>query len=255
MSNKVKNLDKIVSEFERIRDLGFLPNNRPNNKDGGIGNTFEDHLGVKENNLKDPDFIGFEVKSKRIFNESYLSLFSKSPSHPKGANRILKEKFGEERDSDFIGLKKLYASIFGHRCGIVYDKYNMKLQVERESEKLKLVIMDINMVIIYDEVFWTFDSLKKASSKINKLFVVYADTDKTGGLTYFHYKEAEIYLNFNFDKFLNQIENGGIMFDIRIGVHKTEGKKNYGKPHDHGSGFRVKKEKIRELFDDYLDIT
>ena len=94
MNNKVKNIDKIVSEFERIRDLGFLPNNRPNNKDGGIGNTFEDHLGVKENNLKDPDFIGFEVKSKRIFNESYLSLFSKSPSQPKGANRILKDRFG-----------------------------------------------------------------------------------------------------------------------------------------------------------------
>ena len=44
MNNKVKNIDKIVSEFERIRDLGFLPNNRPNNKDGGIGNTFEDYL-------------------------------------------------------------------------------------------------------------------------------------------------------------------------------------------------------------------
>jgi hypothetical protein len=254
MNNKVKNIDKIVSEFERIRDLGFLPNNRPNNKDGGIGNTFEDHLGVKENNLKDPDFIGFEVKSKRIFNESYLSLFSKSPSQPKGANRILKDRFGEERDSEFVGLKKLYASIFGHRCGIVYDKYNMKLQVDRDSEHLKLVIMDLNMVVLYDEVIWSFDSLRKASSKINKLFIVYADSKKIDGLNHFHYKEGEIYLNFNFDKFLNQIENGGIMFDIRIGVHKTEGR-NYGKPHDHGSGFRVKKEKIRELFDDYMDIT
>ena len=110
MSSSNKNVDKIVNEFKRIKKKGFIPNNRPNNKDGGIGNTFEDHLGVKENNLKDADFIGFEVKSKRIFNESYLSLFSKSPSAPKGANRILKDKFGEERDLEFVGLKKLYAS-------------------------------------------------------------------------------------------------------------------------------------------------
>ena len=41
---------------------------------------------------------------------------------------------------------------------------------------------------------------------------------------------------------------------IQCGRGYREGK-NYGKPHDHGSGFRVKKEKIRELFDDYMDIT
>ena len=70
------------------------------------------------------------------------------------------------------------------------------------------------------------------------------------GETYYHYQNAEIYLNFNFDKFLKSIENGKIMFDIRIGVHKTG--KNFGKAHDHGSGFRVKKENISELYDDYI---
>jgi hypothetical protein len=42
------------------------------------------------------------------------------------------------------------------------------------------------------------------------------------------------------------------MFDIRIGVHKTGN--NYGRPHDHGSGFRVKKENISELYDDYISL-
>ena len=45
--------EKVSNEFKRIKALGFIPSNRPNNKDGGIGNTFEDHLGVLENNLKD----------------------------------------------------------------------------------------------------------------------------------------------------------------------------------------------------------
>ena len=248
----MSNIEKLRNEFFRVRSLGFLPNNRPNNTDGGIGNTFEDHLGVVENNLRDPDFEGFEVKSKRMLNSSYLSLFSKSPSHPKKANSILKDRFGEQRDEEFADLKKLYASIFGNKYSTVYGKYNMKLEIDRELEILKLIIKDLDMNTLYDEAHWTFTDLMRASSKMNKLWVVYADESKIDGKLHFHYKESEVFLDFNFDKLLNNIENGGIMFDLRMGVHHTIGSKNYGKPHDHGSGFRVKKENIKELFDNYL---
>jgi hypothetical protein len=40
------------------------------------------------------------------------------------------------------------------------------------------------------------------------------------------------------------------MFDIRIGVHNSG--KNIGRTHDHGSGFRVKKENVSELFDEVV---
>ena len=36
-------LEKIKNEFERIKNLGFIKSNRVKNKDGGIGNTFEDY--------------------------------------------------------------------------------------------------------------------------------------------------------------------------------------------------------------------
>ena len=42
------------------------------------------------------------------------------------------------------------------------------------------------------------------------------------------------------------------MFDIRIGVYQTG--KYKGKPHDHGSGFRIKPENLKELYDNYLKI-
>lgn len=54
---------KIIKEFNRIKDLGFIKSNRSHNT--GIGKTFEDHLGVIENNDRLPDFAGFEVKSQR----------------------------------------------------------------------------------------------------------------------------------------------------------------------------------------------
>jgi hypothetical protein len=241
----------IISEFQRIKNLGFVKSNRPNNRDGGIGNTFEDYLGVQENNLREADFEGFEIKSKRQFNSSYLTLFSKSPTNPVGANGILKDKYGECRDPQFPQLKKLYASIFGHRESLVYNKHLMKLDVIHTQQILNLQIKD-EFNNYYDEVHWTLDELKGASSKMKNLFVVFAEEKVIDGIRHYHYLNAEIYLNFNFDKFLKSIENGVIMFDIRIGVHKTGN--NYGKPHDHGSGFRVKKENISELYDDFISL-
>jgi hypothetical protein len=241
----------ITSEFERIRNLGFVKSTRQNNRDGGIGNTFEDHLGVQENNLRRPDFNEFEIKSKRQFNSSYLTLFSKSPSHPSGANSILKEKFGECRDPNFPQLKKLYSSVFGNRENLVYNKFQMKLDVLHPKKHLNLKVKD-ELNNIYDDVYWTFDELVSGSSKLKNLFVVYAEEKVINEELYYHYLNAEIYLNFNFEKFLNSIENGVIMFDIRIGVHKTGS--NYGKPHDHGSGFRIRKEKITDLYDDFISL-
>lgn len=78
----MKNIEKLKSEFYRIKNLNYVKNTRPKNKDGGIGNTFEDLLGVEENNKKEADFEGVEIKSQRYLNKSYISLFTKSPDYP-----------------------------------------------------------------------------------------------------------------------------------------------------------------------------
>lgn len=247
----MKNLDKLKKEFSRVKKMGFVECTRPNNKDGGIGNTFEDLIGVAENNKKGADFKGFEIKSKRLFNSSYVSLFTKSPDNPKGANSYLRETFGEIRDEKHSDKKKLYASVFGHRTSKVYLKYKVKLKVDRRNKKLNLVINDLkdrNLSI----VSWSFETLKKAASKMKDLFLVFADTKTENKKNYYHFTQGEIYKDFDFEKFLKEIEKGGIMFDIRIGVYNSG--KNYGKTHDHGSGFRVKAENFKNLYDTYETI-
>ncbi|MCU0350827.1 MAG: MvaI/BcnI family restriction endonuclease [Flavobacterium sp.] len=244
----MKNLEKLKQEFYRIKALGFVECTRPNNTDGGIGNTFEDLLGVAENNKKEVDFKGFEVKSKRLFNSSYVSLFTKSPDSPKKANSYLRETFGEVRDENHSDKKKLYASVFGNRDSTIYSKYKMKLNVDRKNKKLDLVINDLdesNLSI----VSWDFETLKKASLKMKDLFLVFADTKMINEKNHYHFTSGEIYKDFDFNKFLKEVENGGIMFDIRIGVYNSG--KNYGKTHDHGSGFRIKAENFKELYATY----
>ncbi|MGI8468945.1 MAG: MvaI/BcnI family restriction endonuclease [Pyrinomonadaceae bacterium] len=245
------NLEKIRNEFLRIKSLGFIKSNRTAKNDGAIGNTFEDYLGVRENNLKDPDFEGFEVKSKKELTTSYLSLFTKSPSHPKAANAFLKNKFGQS-DGDFPALKKLNSSIFGHRWNSLYGSYKMKLEVDKREKKLILLVNDYNDNLISNAVYWSFEELEKAASKISSLFFVSASTNIIEDVRYFHYNSAKVFLNFDFDKFLTAIKNGKIMFDIRIGSYKSG--KNLGKPHDHGSSFRVKRENIGQLYERELEI-
>jgi hypothetical protein len=58
----------------------------------------------------------------------------------------------------------------------------------------------------------------------------------------------KIYTNPRLDIFLDMIDKGLIMYDIRIGSYSSG--KQYGKPHDHGSGFRIQESKIGELYDD-----
>jgi hypothetical protein len=245
-----ENKEKVINEFKRIRDLGYVKNTRLGNRDGGIGNTFEDLLGVTENNLRDPDFLGFEVKTKRHLNTSYITLFSKSPSHPSGANSILRERYGEVRDVNHPNHKKLYSSVFGNRNSLVYGKYNMKLNLDKDKEKLILEVTDLDTKEFDDSVYWTFNDIKISSSKMKSLIVVSAVEKEIDNERHCHFNNSSIYFDFNFDKFLKCIETGKIMFDIRIGVHNSG--KNIGRTHDHGSGFRVKKENVSELFDEVV---
>ena len=208
-------------------------------------------MGIAENNKKEADFKGFEVKSKRLFNSSYVSLFTKSPDNPKQANSYLRENFGEIRDENHSDKKKLYTSVFGHRSSIVCSKYKMKLKVDSQNKRLDLVINDLkdkNLSI----VSWDFETLKKASSKMTDLFLVFAEIKTENKKNQYHFTAGEIYKDFDFDKFLKEIEKGGIMFDIRIGVYNSG--KNYGKTHDHGSGFRVKAANFKNLYDSYETI-
>ncbi len=241
-------LEKIKKDFERIKKLGFIKTTRPKNKDGGIGNTYEDLLGVKENNLKTADYLGFEIKSKRKYNSSYISLFSKSPTFPKKANYYLRETYGEVRDINHPDKKKLYASVFGNRFSIVYEKYKMKLEVNHLEKRVYLIIYNLSENEL-DRVYWSFEDLEKATIKMKDLMLVFAETKKEKGTVFYHYNNAEIYKNFSFSIFLKNIENGGIMFDLRIGVHNSG--KNIGKTHDHGSGFRITKDNFKNLYESY----
>ena len=56
--------DQLILELRKIKEMGWTKNTRPGNV-GGIGNTLEDLLGIKENNLPIPNAAEWELKCQR----------------------------------------------------------------------------------------------------------------------------------------------------------------------------------------------
>ena len=69
----------LIAKLKEISAMGFIPNARRGNA-GGIGNTLEDLLGIKENNLPIPNTAEWELKAQRLNSTSLTTLFHIEPS-------------------------------------------------------------------------------------------------------------------------------------------------------------------------------
>lgn len=244
----MNNKDEIIERFRQIKALGFVKSTRRNNT--GIGKTFEDYIGVVENNIDEPDLFGFEIKSHREETASYVTLFTKSPNFPKRANTFLRNNFGTQYPYN-PELKKLHTSMFATKFNSYRETLSFRLLNDRANGILRIGIFDFETKKLIDNsTGYTYDSIEKVlKKKLHNLFYVEAERRFDNESEYFHFNNAEIYTMPSLSKFLDLIDSGLIMFDIRIGSYRSG--KNYGKAHDHGSCFRILQQNIRLLYDNH----
>ncbi len=237
----------IVSEFKRIKSLGFIPSNRSNNT--GVGKTFEDYIGVKENNMNTPDLKGYEIKSHRKNVNSPITLFTKAPDFPKRANQILNEKFGEINPSN-SKIHKLHTSMFADRWSDHRNQYSFRLFNDKNSKTIIIHVKSVTGNEILDKsVGYNYSTIENILSfKLKNLFYVTAETQiDEQGKELFHFTNAEIYTKPSLEKFLALLDSGKIQYDIRLGSYSSG--KNSGKFHDHGSGFRLQENDLPLLYE------
>ena len=243
------NKSKVIKEFKRIKALGFIKSKRFN--DTGIGKTFEDYLGVDENNLKDPDFAGYEIKSHRKTSSSYVTLFTKSPTLPSKANSFLREKFGTPEGK--LNVNTVRTSVFSHKWNTYKKEFSFRIAVNEKTKTIDLISKKINGRKQTVECSWTFSEVKSAFSKLNSLFFVTAEREKKRVHEYFHFTNATIFNKPTFQKLIDLINEGKVMVDIRLGVYSSG--KNECKAHDHGTGFRIKSNHLSLLYKDVIDVS
>src|SRR3989344_4821682 len=242
--------DKVLQGFKRdflvIKEKGFVESHRTHNT--GIGKTFEDLIGVVENNNFLADYKNsLELKSSRELSQSMVTLFTKKPTHPKGINSRLREEYGEP-DEKANGLKTVHTTFSSLKFNTFHGKFGFKLEINEKERRIYILIKNIKTNKLENiEIYYEFDELKNIiEKKLDYIAYIKADHKVENGKEFFNFKEAVILSGLTFDKFIRFVKEGLILYDIRIGVYRSG--ELEGRTHDHGSGFRILKNNIEKVF-------
>lgn len=225
------NLATLKKELQRVKKLGFVPTHRVG--DTGIGKTLEDLLNIKENNIPLHDIAGVaELKAYRRSAKSMLTLFTLEPL-PKGGNRdrMLLDNFGySKRDND--RSKELHSTLSCKR----YNNQSLKLSVAGDKIRVQGKGKRLN-------IYWGVESVqKKFGDKLPALVYVLTDTKEIKGKEHFHFNEAYLLSGFDFDLFKKMVKKDYIVVDFRMYYRPN------GSVRNHGTGFRVKINKLYNCF-------
>jgi hypothetical protein len=212
-------LNEFLVEMAKIKNGGYVRSHRTG--DTGIGKTLEDLLHIQENNIVGPDFGNYELKSARSDSSSMLTLFTKAPL-PSGANGRLLETFGYPDNAPKID-RELHVTVESSKVNSV----GLKLVVERN----KVIVGNGKGV----DAYYTEDYLREAFTQkySHPLVYVLAERQRREGAEWFWFNEAQLLSGFDFQNFLDAVSRGVVKLDLRMGHFED------GRPHDHGTGFRV----------------
>lgn len=220
---------KVQSILEKNKDSWIETETKGS---GSIGRSFENLLGVKENNLDMPDFGTLEIKSHRTKTDSLITLFSKSPTNKNKVGKVLLKKYGNTTDK-----RRLYTTVYANKFRKVYDRYDFKLKLNRIDKRIELLVYK-NGIKEALEAYWDFDIIeKKLKNKLNSVCYVTFKTKKINEKEYFKYNEMTLLIGPELDIFLNAIEEGFVCVDFR-----------YSGTKDHGVSFRIRKTNLDRIF-------
>ncbi|HLD80689.1 MAG TPA: MvaI/BcnI family restriction endonuclease [archaeon] len=259
MTNKPFTYTKpaLIDKLEEIALAGFIPNARKGNA-GGIGNTLEDLLGLKENNLPIPNAAEWELKTQRINSSSLTTLFHIEPSprairfvpqvllpkygwahqengkkYPKGEMSFRQTINGKSRsDRGF----KVVIDRTAHKILISFDAKSVD---KRHKKWLKSVKKRVGLGELNPQPYWGFDDLEhKAGTKLLNAFYVQAEVKTVRKKEYYKYSKVMMLQKFSFEGFLKALDEGKILvdFDARTG-------------HNHGTKFRMKQDCLPMLYE------
>lgn len=243
-----ENITKLKKEFIEIKNKGYIKSIRKGPT--GVGATFEKLLNKSEESFEIPDYHGIEIKTKRAYSKSYITLFNAVPTGS-GYYEVkrLRDKYGYPDPLD-KKLKQINNEAFADKLTKVGLWYYFILKVDRDNEKLVLQIYNWNQVLIDSSTYWDFDILKeKLMRKLQVLALVKAWSNKINGEEYFKYFKMNFYIVKGFGEFINLIEEGKIKVLLKIGNYHD--KQRYGQVNAHGVSFCIKEENLIELFDIY----
>lgn len=246
----------LIEKLKEISSIGWVPNARRGNS-GGIGNTLEDLLGIKENNLPIPNAAEWELKTQRLNSSSLTTLFHIEPS-PRAVRfvpQVFLTKYGwvhKEAGNKYSRKEMSFRQTIHGHCPsdrgfkVVVDRKERKVLISFDASAVdyrhrawfKAVKKKVGLGELSPQPYWGFNDLEhKAGTKLLNSFYVQAEVRKERGKEYYKYSKVIMLQEFNFEGFLKAIEDAKILvdFDARTG-------------HNHGTKFRMRQDYLPMLY-------
>lgn len=222
---------ELVEKLEELKRRGYVRTHRRG--DTGIGKTLEDLLGIEENNVPGPNAKMLELKSGRKGSTSMLTLFTKTPLPRGKAIPQLQQKFGYPSPKN--GRKILHVTLKATAFTIIKGKRMLRVDANDR----------VDIVSAKGEVlgYWDNKLLEKTfKEKLPALLYIKANFRGRGFNEEFWFNEAWHLKGFSFEDFKQLVRDGVICVDLRIGQYPD------GSSHDHGTGFRIRPDKLELCF-------
>jgi hypothetical protein len=232
MGKAIEAMPMLLSEFKQkfcsIKARGFIKSQRKG--DGAVGNTFEDELGLQENNIAGPDIEGNELKAARRGAGGKQTLFTK--------------------EGDWVVPQRDYVETYGfpHTTKIGEMSGQSTVTKTVNNRGLSIVTTDDYCAVVYGDtiiVKWDWETLvNQFAKKFPACVKVFANVEKRDGVEYFHYNEAYRFIGTDKNLFRTAIENDMIAIDIRMRTQNMIGKSLRNR----GTAFRINHSRMEELF-------
>lgn len=254
--------ETLIKRLKEIREEGWIATIRPGNT-GGVGNTLEFLLGIKENNLPIPNAAEWELKCQRLQSKSLTTLFHMEPSPTalKFIPGILLPKYGwshveagKKYHSEEMSFRQTIHALgrsergfmvkINHNEKKILISFDASTVSDKHMDWLSNVERRIGLKEMEPQPYWGFDDLyHKAGTKLHNCFFVGAFHKKINNLENFQYSKIFMLKTFSKEKFIGAIENGNILidFDARSG-------------HNHGTKFRFRNNRLHELYEEVIEI-
>ena len=238
---------ELYEKFKKVKEMGWVLERRKGFT--GIGYTFESLIGKDEDDFPIADYHGIEIKTMNSHTKWGLHLFTLTPDgdYLFPIKRILEQLGCPSKDDK--SKKTFYKCVNGKEFSDILFGRKAKLVVNREDEKIDLLVIDHLGEMMDIGVSWSFDWLEeRINLKLRYLALVLASSRIIDGKGYFYYYKINFYQYRGFETFISLIEQGIISVTFNIGYYKSG--RRMGEIHDGGTYFSIDVNNINLLYDE-----
>ncbi len=223
--HKQLTIERFRAKFAQVKEKGWVKSKRKGPT--GIGQTLEQLLSIKENNVALPDLGTIELKTHRIGSSSMITLFTFNRKAWKMNPLAAIKKYGTRDNEGRLGMYFTMAR--------TPNSMGLFLNVDETA----ISVRHVSGEIIAE---WQLEALaKRFMQKTPGLVLVSAFSEMRGDTEWFKYDRAQLLTETSTNIIHNQLVSGNILVDLRLHDKGASAR-------NHGTGFRATEDKLTLLF-------